>query len=206
MSYCRQNPPDHRAQAMAYAKAGRSEGQVASVFEHTCIMQGATSSAFVPVCASGDAALTMHYTANNRLLRDGDLVLFDAGCEYGGYAADMTRTFPVSGTFTEPQRDLYAAVLTATKSVCDLCTEDEGLTLRGLHRKAVDVLRKEMEQLGIKLNVGDLERRNFPHFVGHYLGIDLHDTPSCDRSLKCARLSPSSVYAVADFWTGYKLA
>jgi intermediate cleaving peptidase 55 len=159
------------AQAMAFAEPGRSEAQVAATFEHACIMDGASRRAFVPVCASGDVALTMHYTANDRLLPDGALVLFDAGCEYGGYSADMTRTFPVSGTFSEPQRDLYAAVLSATKAVSDLCTAREGLSLRGLHRRSVEVLRKELSQLGVQLNAGDLERRLYPHFVGQCVGL-----------------------------------
>ncbi|KAG1715675.1 hypothetical protein ID866_1479 [Astraeus odoratus] len=98
-----------------------------------------------------------------------------------GYASDITRTFPASGRFTSPQRDLYTAVLTAQKALVELCTEAASLSLHELHRRSCDLLRAELNQLGFQLHAGDLERVLYPHFLGHPIGIDLHESTNFDR-------------------------
>jgi intermediate cleaving peptidase 55 len=103
--------------AMQQTKPGLSEHQVHAILEFEGKMQGATGLAYVPVVAGGLNSLILHYVQNQDLLRDGDLVLVDAGVEYGFYASDITRTWPVNGTFSDPQRALYQAVLTCQKQL-----------------------------------------------------------------------------------------
>lgn len=110
------------------------------------------------------------------------------------------RTYPANGVFTEPQRDLYAAVLAAQKACVSLCTEAAGFSLNTLHRKSVDLLRVELNQIGFGLVSGDLERVLYPHFLSHPIGIgtgceisfarlrfsffvfaDLHESSNFDR-------------------------
>lgn len=86
------------------------------------------------------------------------MVLIDAGCEYAHYASDITRTFPVSGRFSEPQRDLYTAVLNAQKECVKRCTVENSVSLNELHRASCGLLLQELRQIGFKLSVGDVER------------------------------------------------
>ncbi|QRW01310.1 Metallopeptidase family M24 [Ceratobasidium sp. AG-Ba] len=103
----------------------------------------------------------------------------DAGCEYNGYASDITRTFPVgpSGTFSSPQKELYAAVLQVQKRLIQLCTESAGESLNSLHSRSVQELATVLTEIGFDLGAG--ERRMdilYPHFLSHPIGIDLHET------------------------------
>jgi intermediate cleaving peptidase 55 len=152
-------------------------------------------------------ALIIHYTSNNQMVQDDEMILMDAGCEYKSvycsrsfhchanilqrlrlrYQSDpnlaphqcpiltfhshAARTFPASGVFTEPQKDLYTAVLNAQKVLISLCTESAQLNLHELHRKSCDLLRRELNQIGFKLHTGDLERVLYPHFLSHPIGI-----------------------------------
>ena len=165
------------ADAMAFAEPDMTEAVLCARFEYQCALAGAERLAYVPVCASGPSALTMHYTANDRPLQRGSLVLFDAGCERHGYASDITRTFPVDGTFSSAQRDLYEALLTVQKACVALCAAGEGVSLQDLHRRSFGLLRRELIRLGFDLPTGALERTLHPHFLGHPV--------SCSPS-KCA--------------------
>lgn len=165
-------------------ESGRTETSLVAHFEYLTSLAGSPRPSYVPVCASGTSALTIHYTDNNLPLNSGDVVLFDAGCEFGGYASDITRTFPVSGTFTSPQRDLYEAVLSVEKACIRLCSEGEDMSLDDLHNHSVELMRVELKRLGFNLSGGVMERTLYPHFVGHPLGIDLHDTSGFSRSEK----------------------
>lgn len=166
------------------AVSGRTESSLVSHFEYTTSLAGSDRPAYVPVCASGPSSLTIHYISNRLPLKDGELVVLDAGCEWGGYASDITRTFPVSGQFSSAQRDLYQAVLNVQKACIELCTEEAGVSMERLHRKSVDVMRVELVRLGFQMRGGDLERTIYPHFLTHPLGIDLHDTPGFSRGEK----------------------
>ncbi|ETW84620.1 Metallo peptidase M24B [Heterobasidion irregulare TC 32-1] len=172
------------AKTMRLAEPGVSESHLAAHFEYLCARSGSQRPAYVPVVASGENALIIHYTHNDHLLREGELVLVDAGCEYNGYASDITRTFPASGTFTPPQRDLYAALLSAQKSLVALCTAAHGHSLDDLHRQSVSTLRKELQQIGFDLSMrsGLLERVLYPHYLSHPIGIDLHESDTFHRS------------------------
>jgi intermediate cleaving peptidase 55 len=172
------------AEVMKFTKADgkMSEHQLVAEFEHYCSMRGSARLAYMPVCAAGSNSTYLHYTANSALLQENDLVLFDAGCEFGGYASDITRTFPVSGKFTEPQRDLYTAVLRTLKDCVKMCSQRRSVNLYDLHEKSRTVLQEELRQLGMDFREKqDLFERAYAHFIGHPLGIDLHDAPTFQR-------------------------
>ncbi|KAH9950142.1 peptidase M24 [Amylocystis lapponica] len=167
---------------MRFAKPDMSEHVLAAHFEYLCAREGSQRPAYVPVVASGANALTIHYTANNQLIRSGELVLIDAGCEYNGYVSDITRTFPASGTFTKPQAALYHALLAAQKRLVTLCTESAGLSLTQLHRESGALLARELARVGLDLGPGAKRLSSvYPHFVGHPVGIDLHESSHFDR-------------------------
>ncbi|GJN89735.1 hypothetical protein Rhopal_002724-T1 [Rhodotorula paludigena] len=172
------------AKVMRFARPGLTEHQLVSHFAYHTSMRGATREAYVPVCGSGEQALTIHYLDNNRPLKQGEMVLLDAGCEFGGYASDITRTFPVSGSFSTAQKHLYEAVLRVEKACITHCHASANLSLEELHRISVDLTRTELRDLGFHLRGGDLERVLYPHFLTHPLGVDLHDTMSFGRNEK----------------------
>ncbi|BGP47215.1 aminopeptidase [Rhodotorula kratochvilovae] len=172
------------AKVMRFARPGLTEHHLTSHFAYHTSLRGATREAYVPVCASGAQALTIHYLDDNRPLRQGETVLIDAGCEWGGYASDITRVFPVSGTFSTAQAHLYEAVLRIEKACITYCRANANLSLEELHRLSVDMTRTELQDLGFHLRGGDLERVLYPHFLTHPLGVDLHDTMTFGRNEK----------------------
>ena len=99
-------------------------------------------------------ALSIHYTSNDSQIAPGDLILVDAAGQYGGYCADITRTFPATGKFSESQKRLYQAVLNVQKHCVTLCRADLGKSLDEIHRAAEQMLGKELEGLGFKLDYG----------------------------------------------------
>lgn len=122
---------------MRFAEPGRTEAQLAAHFEYICALDGSQRPAYVPVVASGANALVIHYTNNDCVLQAGELVLIDAGCELDSYASDITRTFPVSGTFTPAQRDLYEAVLQVNKRCIALCEVGQSWSSNAMHTASV---------------------------------------------------------------------
>ena len=128
---------------------------------------------------SGENGCILHYTENSAQIKDGDLVLVDAGCEYQGYAADITRTFPANGTFSKPQRDIYEWVLKAQEAV--LTTLGPGSTLGEAMQQSAEVITEGLVSLGllggtIAENLQQETWRQFyMHGVGHFLGLDVHD-------------------------------
>ncbi|CAG8723280.1 316_t:CDS:10, partial [Acaulospora morrowiae] len=162
-------------QTMKFTKPGLLEHDLYAKIDFECRKHGAQFLAYVPVVAGGINALTMHYVRNDMLLRDGELVLMDAGGEYHGYASDITRTWPINGKFTQAQREIYEVVL-------KLCTEEENISLNGIHEASVQIMKEELINLGFDLVEGDVDRVLYPHHVGHYLGLDVHDTHDLDRS------------------------
>ena len=183
------------AETMGFVRPGVSEAQLQAVFEYHCNLRGSQRPAYVPVVASGANALTIHYVNNDRLVGPDQLVCIDAGGELDGYASDITRAFPtnVDGRFSEPQKDLYTAVLNVLKQCTALATVDQCYTLADLHRRSVDFLRQELKQIGFHLHGGTLERILYPHYIGHWLGIDLHDCASVERTTK---LQPGVVVTI----------
>ncbi len=165
--------------AMQNCQPGMNESQIEALIEHHFRMSGASGVAYNSIIGGGDNATILHYVENNMLLKDGDLLLIDAGCEYKGYASDITRTFPVNGKFSKPQREVYDVVL----SVQNECIEatKKGNTVKQRQDLSIELLTEGMKEIGLlKGKTKDLIKkkeylRYYMHGVGHYLGLDVHD-------------------------------
>jgi Xaa-Pro aminopeptidase len=166
-------------EAMKTARAGMKEYEVEAMLEASFRRQGAAGSSYTSIVGSGANATTLHYITNQDTLRDGDLLLVDAGAEYLGYASDITRTFPINGKFTEPQRDIYDLVLQTQMSCIDMVRP--GVRLEDLKTHSVEMLTEGMVKLGLlkgdtaKLIEEKKYMQFYMHNLGHFLGIDVHD-------------------------------
>jgi Xaa-Pro aminopeptidase len=168
----------HR-RAMECTRPGWYEYQVEAELMHEFLREGAQSVAYSSIVGSGPNACVLHYRDNNRQMADGDLLLIDAGCEYHGYASDITRTFPVNGKFAGPQKDVYELVL-ATQLAC-IDAVKPGADFHDYHKVAERVLAQGFIDLG--LCTGTLEqvletgayKQFYMHRAGHWLGMDVHD-------------------------------
>ncbi|EKD15218.1 putative xaa-pro dipeptidase [Drepanopeziza brunnea f. sp. 'multigermtubi' MB_m1] len=143
---------------------------------------GCDTTAYIPVIAGGRNALAIHYVRNDNVLHDGQIVLVDAGGEYGGYIADITRSWPINGRFSDAQKDLYEAILRVQRSSVSLCRESANMTLDKIHEVTEHGLKEALKQLGFDMK-GDAMYTLFPHHVGHYIGLDVHDCPGYSRSV-----------------------
>ena len=161
--------------AMKLSKKYKKEQEIATIMEYECKMRGAERLSYPPVVAGGINALTLHYITNDMLINKGDLLLVDAGCEYHGYSSDITRTWPIDGRFTEPQLLIYNLVLKANIECINMCKINNNVTLRTIHQKAVEILSNGLIELGIIKNKEEYINY-YPHSIGHYLGMDVHDT------------------------------
>lgn len=159
----------------------RTEKQLWADLTYGFKSQGLDNEAYVPVIAGGQNALSIHYVRNDARLHAGDLVLVDAGGEYGGYITDITRTWPVGAAFTPPQRDVYALLLRVQQNCLSFCHADADMTLDKLHRVAEKTLHSGLKDLGFDMGTHGLEAL-FPHHVGHYIGLDVHDAPGYPRT------------------------
>ncbi|PKI84138.1 hypothetical protein MVES_002006 [Malassezia vespertilionis] len=183
------------AETMRAIKPGMVESEGQAVFEYACARRGAERQAYVPVFASGRNALMIHYVRNDALMGDRDVLSVDAGCEFAGYASDITRTMPIAedGKFTPAQRDVYEALLRTLKGCTELVAAKHGYSLAQLHRFSVQMLHTELKDLGFQISTATLERVLYPHYVGHWLGIDLHDTSTVER---CTKLEEGMVLTI----------
>jgi intermediate cleaving peptidase 55 len=143
--------------------------------------QGLDCEAYVPVIAGGQNGLSIHYVRNDCQLRPGETVLVDAGGEYGGYVADITRTWPNDKTFSPAQREMYTMLLETQKNVVAMCKESASLSLDRLHRITDNMLRDGLRDLGFDVSGRNMEQL-FPHHVGHFVGLDVHDAPGHPRT------------------------
>ncbi|WP_226668261.1 aminopeptidase P N-terminal domain-containing protein [Microbulbifer aggregans] len=165
--------------AMAACKPGLSEYHLEAEFLHSCMAAGARELAYPSIVGGGNNALVMHYCSNSAPLKSGDLVLMDAGCEYRGYAADITRTYPVNGRFSGAQKAVYEIVLAGQQAAIDNIVA--GNDWDQPHLASVEVITEGLKDIG--LLQGDLSgliesgayRRFYMHRVGHWLGMDVHD-------------------------------
>jgi len=171
------------ARAMRMARPGMHEYELEAELLYEFRRNGAQAPAYTSIVAGGANACVLHYSSNDAIVHDGELVLIDAGCELDGYASDITRTFPVNGRYSGPQRALYELVLAAQAAA--LQAVQPGLPYQGVHDAAVRVLAQGMLDLGL-LNrhaVGGVDdivltRAYAPfymHGTGHWLGMDVHD-------------------------------
>ena len=189
----------HR-RAMQSARPGRNEYEIEAELLYEFRRNGAQFPAYSPIVAGGPNACVLHYVANDMPLRDGDLLLIDAGCELDGYASDITRTFPVSGRFSGAQREVYELVLAAQRAAMDKVRP--GTAWNEPHDAAVRVLAQGM--LDLKLVAGALDtvlekelyKRFYMHRTGHWLGLDVHDAGEYKRDGKWRPLVPGMVLTV----------
>lgn len=174
-----------RALTSAMRRSWSSEKDLESYLNYAFTSHGLSGPAYVPVVAGGSRGNMIHYVHNNRLLSQKEMVLVDAGGEYGTYITDITRTWPVNGKFSAAQKDLYEAVLTVQRKMVSLCRENAGLSLDQIHRLTESALREQLTLLGFDLSSAGGGRMDvlFPHHVGHYVGLDVHDTPGYSRGL-----------------------
>jgi Xaa-Pro aminopeptidase len=169
-------------QAMRAARAGVNERELQAVLEGTFRALGSARNGYDCIVAGGDNATILHYHDNDQPIEDGALVLIDAGAEYDFYTADITRTFPVSGRFSEAQRAVYEIVLAAQHASIEASVV--GATFDSVHDVSVRVLTEGMIRLG--LLEGDVDariadesyKRYYMHRTGHWLGMDVHDVGS----------------------------
>jgi Xaa-Pro aminopeptidase len=167
------------SRAMQATRAGKFEYEIEAELLHEFHRSGSPFPAYGSIVAGGANACVLHYRANDAQLRDGDLLLIDAGCEWGGYASDITRTFPVNGRFSAAQRELYEIVLAAQAAALD-CVKP-GAHWNDAHDAAVRVLAQGLLDTGLcqgsldgVLESGDY-KKFYMHRTGHWLGMDVHD-------------------------------
>ncbi len=166
-------------QAMKVCQPGKFEYQLEAELIHQFMKHGARHSAYTSIVGGGANGVVLHYVNNDAELKDNELVLIDAGAEYGYYAADITRTFPINGEFTKDQRALYEIVLKAQKAAIEQV--QVGNHWNDPHLAAVKVITKGLLSLGIlsgdlsKLVKEEAYKPYYMHRTGHWLGMDVHD-------------------------------
>jgi len=186
--------------AMQQTRPGMRENEIEAELLHEFRRRGAQAPAYNPIVAAGANACVLHYVQNDAVMRDGDLLLIDAGCEVDGYASDITRTFPVNGRFGAAQREIYELVLEAQRAAIDAVRP--GAAWDEPHEAAVRVLAQGFLDLGLLrgtldqvLETGDY-RRFYMHRTGHWLGLDVHDAGDYKRDGAWRPLEPGMVLTV----------
>ncbi|KAH8396246.1 hypothetical protein KR222_006089 [Zaprionus bogoriensis] len=187
-------------EVMADTRPGQSEHQLYAAIDYKCRIRNASYLAYPPVVAAGRNATVIHYVNNTQLLQPQELLLMDAGCEYGGYTSDITRTWPVSGAFTDAQRTLYDMMEQLQQETIALILQPGGETLDQLFETTCFKLGKYLQEIGlVPKHLSEYKElatqgyRFCPHHVSHYLGMDVHDTPHVPRH---TRLRPGMVFTV----------
>jgi Xaa-Pro aminopeptidase len=166
-------------QAMRRTFSGINEYQVSALIAYLFADHNAEHNAYENIVAGGNRANTLHYIDNNKTLEEGTLVLIDAGCEYQMYASDITRTFPVSGTFSDAQKELYEMILHVQLEIIAMIKP--GITKKVIQDASERLLCEGMVRLGILQGEVDVlienkaHKKYYPHGIGHWLGIDVHD-------------------------------
>lgn len=167
------------AAVMKQIKPGMNERQVQAILSYEFLNRGAAREGYNYIVASGNSATTLHYNFNDQVCKDGDLLLIDAGAEYNYYTGDITRTFPVNGKMTKPQQEVYSRVLDVQLKLIEMVKP--GVPFKTFHDTAADLLTEAMLDLGLlngrksDLISGQIHKKYYPHGVGHYLGLDVHD-------------------------------
>lgn len=175
---------------LKYMKPGVWEHELEAEFMHEFLINRSRGFAYTPIIGSGYNACVLHYIENNAECKDGDLILFDVGAEYANYACDVTRCFPVSGRFTERQKEVYNAVLRVKKEAETLLVP--GNNLVDYHKEVGKIMEGELIELGL-IDKTDVKNQNpewpaykkyFMHGTSHYIGLDVHDVGSWTTDMK----------------------
>jgi len=187
-------------EAMKSVRPGMKEYELEALIERVFRQRGASAPAYTSIVGAGANATVLHYINNDGDLRDGDLVLVDAGAEYKGYASDITRTFPISGRFSEPQREIYELVLKAQKACVEMVRP--GTTHDQLKQHSIKILTEGMVELGLlkgdpeKLIEEKKHEQFYMHGLGHMIGIDVHDVGRYYYGTESRALEPGVVMTV----------
>jgi Xaa-Pro aminopeptidase len=189
----------HRA-ALGSCKPGMGEWQIEAELLRSFRAGGCQAPAYTPIVAGGANACVLHYVSNDQILKDGDLLLIDAAGEYHGYAADITRTFPVNGRFSGPQRDVYEIVLSAQAAAIEAVVP--GNSWNAPHEAALRVLTRGLVDL--KLLTGEVDglleteayKPYYMHRTGHWLGLDVHDAGDYKQAGDWRVLAPGMALTV----------
>ena len=187
-------------EAMKAVRAGMREYEIEALIEQIFRRHGCAGPAYTSIVGAGANATVLHYINNDGELRDGDLLLLDAGAEYKGYASDITRTFPINGRYSPAQRDIYDLVLKAQMSCVEMVRP--GVTHDQLKQHSIEVLTEGMVELG--LLKGDPEQlikdkkyeKFYMHGLGHMIGIDVHDVGRYYHGKESRALEPGVVMTV----------
>jgi Xaa-Pro aminopeptidase len=166
---------DAHGEVLNAVRPGWTEYEIEALLEYTFAREGAERPGFPSIVASGENALLLHYDTNRRTTEPGDLVVVDIGASYHGYTADVTRTYPVDGTFTPDQRRIYALVLEAQRAAIDAA--EAGAAFGAPGNAASQVLARGLAEIGLLRDARDVAglARFFPHGTSHYLGLEVHD-------------------------------
>ena len=180
---------------LGFVRPGVWEYEIEAEILHEFVRSGSRGPAYTSIIGSGDSATILHYISNDRQCQDGDVLLLDFGAEYANYAADLSRSIPVNGTFTPRQRQVYEAVLRVFKFAKSRLVA--GNSIEAYHREVGEVMTQELIKLDL-LNEGDVKNQDpdaplykkyFPHGTSHYLGLDVHDV-----GYKYRTFEPGMVY------------
>ena len=187
-------------EAMKAARAGMREYELEALIEQVFRRHGAAGPAYTSIVGAGPNATVLHYINNDGELRDGELLLVDAGAEYKGYASDITRTFPINGRYSQAQREIYDLVLKAQMSCVEMVRP--GVTHDQLKQHSIEVLTEGMVELGLLQGepeqlIKDKQYEKFyMHGLGHMLGIDVHDVGRYYYGKESRALEPGVVMTV----------
>lgn len=175
---------------MKFVKPGVTEYEIEAEYMHEFLRHGSRGFAYTPIIASGYSACVLHYIDNDKVCKDGDLLLMDVGAEYGNYNADMTRCIPVNGRFTKRQKDVYNSVLRVMKAANSFLKP--GVYLHDYHKAVGEAMTKELLELGL-ISSDDVKNQNpewpaykkyFMHGTSHFLGLDVHDVGDWTRPVE----------------------
>ncbi|CAG60797.1 uncharacterized protein GVI51_J03135 [Nakaseomyces glabratus] len=172
-----------RSYNMAMAQRFRNERTLHTFLEHKFISGGCDKSAYIPVVATGPNALCIHYTSNDDVMYDDEMVLVDAAGALGGYCSDISRTWPVAGKWpSSAHKDLYEAVLNVQRESLKNCKKalENNMSLHDLHEASVKLTKQELKNLNFS-KATEIAEKLYPHYIGHNLGLDVHDVPEVSR-------------------------
>src|SRR6478672_10995375 len=193
-------PAEAHVEAMKTVRPGMKEYEVEALVERIFRQQGASGPSYNSIVGAGANATVLHYINNDGELRDGDLLLVDAGAEYKGYASDITRTFPINGRFSKAQREIYDLVLETQMSCVEMVRP--GVTHDELKAHSVEMLTEGMVKLGLlkgepaELIKEEKYKQFYMHGLGHLLGIDVHDVGIYYYDKQSRALEPGVVMTV----------
>jgi Xaa-Pro aminopeptidase len=188
------------ARAMQAAAPGKYEFEVQQALDGYCYANGARRMAYPSIVGSGPNSCILHYDQSSRQMKDGEVLLNDSGAEYGEYATDITRTYPVNGHFSPEQRAIYEIVLAAQKEALTLVRP--GATHEEIEKKAAQVQTEGLVKLGLltgepaEILKTSGQRKLTLHGVSHWVGLDVHDTGSYGTPVKSRVLAPGMVFTI----------